>query len=81
MKNMRIFIELKQSIEARCSEVTQLIRVQTKAAVGQAEELMKKLEQEIAELRKRDAELEEISHQDDLINVHQVAALRYTHII
>lgn len=75
---MRIFTELKESIEARCSEVTRLIRVQRKAAVSRAEELMKQLEQEIAELRKRDAELEEISHIEDPIHFLQVTALGRT---
>ncbi|XP_051756813.1 tripartite motif-containing protein 16-like protein [Ctenopharyngodon idella] len=62
----RIFTELIRSIERRCSEVTQLIKDQEKAAVSQAEEFLKQLEQEIANLRRRDAELQEISHAEDI---------------
>ncbi|MCJ8731214.1 hypothetical protein PDJAM_G00196820 [Pangasius djambal] len=63
----RIFTELIRSIERRCSELTVLIRAQEKAAVSRAEEVMKQLEQEIAELQRRDAELEELSHTEDPI--------------
>ncbi|KAI1888823.1 hypothetical protein AGOR_G00172720 [Albula goreensis] len=54
----RIFTELICSIERRRSEVKELIRDQEKAAVSRAEGLLERLEQEIAELRRRDAELE-----------------------
>ncbi|XP_063048461.1 tripartite motif-containing protein 16-like protein [Engraulis encrasicolus] len=56
-----IFAEMIHSIKRRCSEVTKLIRDKEKADVTQAEELMETLEQEIAELKKRDAELEHLS--------------------
>ncbi|XP_053089691.1 tripartite motif-containing protein 16-like [Pangasianodon hypophthalmus] len=62
----RIFTDLIKSIERRRSEVTRLIRAQEKAAVGRAEEVMKQLEQEIAELKKRDAEMERLSHTDPI---------------
>ncbi|XP_076125673.1 E3 ubiquitin/ISG15 ligase TRIM25-like isoform X2 [Alosa pseudoharengus] len=64
----RIFTEMIRSIERRRSEVTELIRAQEKAEVSQAEGLLKQLEQEIAELRRRDAELEQLSHTDDHIH-------------
>ncbi|KAG9329940.1 hypothetical protein JZ751_028511, partial [Albula glossodonta] len=54
----RIFTELIRSIERRCSEVKELIRDQKKAA-------------EIAELRRRDAELEQLSHTEDHIHFLQ----------
>ncbi|XP_073704442.1 E3 ubiquitin/ISG15 ligase TRIM25-like [Garra rufa] len=60
----RIFTELIRSIERSRSEVTQLIRDQEKVAVSQAEERLKQLEQEIEDLRRRDAELEQLSHTD-----------------
>ncbi|XP_053089400.1 E3 ubiquitin/ISG15 ligase TRIM25-like [Pangasianodon hypophthalmus] len=63
----RIFTELIKSIERRCSELTALIRAQEKAAVSRAEEVMKQMEQEIAELQRRDAEMEELSHTEDHI--------------
>ncbi|XP_072543300.1 E3 ubiquitin/ISG15 ligase TRIM25-like [Salminus brasiliensis] len=63
----RIFTELIRSIERRRSEVTELIRAQEKAAVMRAEEGLMRLEQEIAELRRRRADLEQLSQTDDTI--------------
>ncbi|XP_051554038.1 tripartite motif-containing protein 29-like [Myxocyprinus asiaticus] len=67
----RIFTELIRFIERSCSEVTQLIRHQEKAAVSRAEGLLERLEQEIADLRRRDAELEQLSHTEDHIQFLQ----------
>ncbi|XP_061095189.1 tripartite motif-containing protein 16-like [Conger conger] len=67
----RIFIEMIRSIERRCSEVKELIRDQEKAEVSRAEGLLERLEQEIAELRRRDAELEQLSHTEDHIHFLQ----------
>ncbi|KAK9980034.1 hypothetical protein ABG768_013433 [Culter alburnus] len=67
----RIFTELIHSIERSRSEVTQLIRDQEKAAVSRAEEQLEQLEQEIDDLRRRDAELEQLeqlSHTDHHIH-------------
>ncbi|XP_051994439.1 E3 ubiquitin/ISG15 ligase TRIM25-like [Xyrauchen texanus] len=66
-----IFTEFISSIERRRSEVTQLIRDQEKAAVSRAEELLKQLEQEIDDLRRRDAEFQRLSYSNDDINVLQ----------
>ncbi|XP_051556926.1 tripartite motif-containing protein 16-like protein [Myxocyprinus asiaticus] len=67
----RIFTELIRSIERSRSEVTQLIRDREKAAVSQAEGLLERLEQEIADLRRRDAELEELAHTEDHVHFLQ----------
>ncbi|MBN3315087.1 TRI16 protein, partial [Atractosteus spatula] len=67
----RIFTELIRSIERTRSELTQLIRAQERAAVSQAEGLLERLEQEIAELRRRDAELSQLSHTEDHIHFLQ----------
>uniref|UniRef100_A0A3P8XBX2 Uncharacterized protein n=1 Tax=Esox lucius TaxID=8010 RepID=A0A3P8XBX2_ESOLU len=64
----KIFTELIRSIERRCSELKDLIRAQEKTQVSQAEGLLEKLKQEIAELRKRSTELEQISHIEDHIH-------------
>ncbi|XP_061079317.1 tripartite motif-containing protein 16-like [Conger conger] len=69
--NERIFTELIRSIERRRSEVKELIRDQEKAEVSRAEGLLERLEQEIAELRRRDAELEQISRTEDHIHFLQ----------
>ncbi|XP_036389928.1 tripartite motif-containing protein 16-like isoform X2 [Megalops cyprinoides] len=66
-----IFTELIRSIKRRRSEVKQLIRDQEKAAVSGAGRLLEQLEQEIAELRRRDAEMEQLSHTEDHIHFLQ----------
>ncbi|KAK9978159.1 hypothetical protein ABG768_019925 [Culter alburnus] len=67
----RIFTELIRSIERSRSEVTQLIRDQEEAAVSRAEGRLERLEQEINDLRRRDAELEQLSHTHDHIHFLQ----------
>nr|XP_021324407.1 tripartite motif-containing protein 16 [Danio rerio] len=67
----RIFTELIFSIERSCSEVTQLIRDQEKAAVSGAEGRLEQLEQEIDDLRRRDTELEQLSCTDNDIHFLQ----------
>ncbi|XP_038838204.1 E3 ubiquitin/ISG15 ligase TRIM25-like [Salvelinus namaycush] len=67
----QIFTELIRSIERRSSEVKELIRAQEKAQVSQAEGLLEQLKQEIAELRKRSTELEQLSDTEDHIHFLQ----------
>ncbi|XP_063051934.1 tripartite motif-containing protein 16-like [Engraulis encrasicolus] len=63
----RMFAEMIRSVERRCSEVTELIRAQEKAEVSRAEGLLKRLEQEIAELKRTDAEMKQLSQTQDPI--------------
>ncbi|MGH0164186.1 UNVERIFIED_CONTAM: hypothetical protein FKN15_051273 [Acipenser sinensis] len=70
-ESKKIFTELIQSIEKIHTEVIELIGANVKAAVNQAEGLRKKLEQEIAELRKRNAELKQLSETEDHIHFLQ----------
>ncbi|KAL1005107.1 hypothetical protein UPYG_G00054590 [Umbra pygmaea] len=67
----RIFTELIRSIERRHSELKEKIRAQEKAEVSRAEGLLEKLEQEVSELRRRDVELEKLSHTEDHIQFLQ----------
>ncbi|XP_067248775.1 tripartite motif-containing protein 16-like isoform X1 [Chanodichthys erythropterus] len=67
----RIFTELIRSIERSRSEVTQWIRDQEKTAVSQAEGRLEQLEQEINDLRRRDAELEQLLNTQDHIHFLQ----------
>ncbi|XP_073702953.1 tripartite motif-containing protein 16-like [Garra rufa] len=67
----RIFTELIRSIERSRSELIRLIRDQEKQAVSRAEERLERLEQEINDLRRRDAELEQLSHTQDHIQFLQ----------
>ncbi|KAL0150627.1 hypothetical protein M9458_054044 [Cirrhinus mrigala] len=67
----RIFTELIRSIERSRSELIRLIRDQEKRAVSRAEGRLERLEQEINDLRRRDAELEQLSHTQDHIQFLQ----------
>ncbi|XP_056599426.1 tripartite motif-containing protein 16-like protein [Triplophysa dalaica] len=67
----RIFTELIRSIKSRSSEVIQLIRDQEKTAVSRAEGLLKELEQEIEDLRRRHDEMEQLSHTEHHISFLQ----------
>ncbi|XP_016150239.1 uncharacterized protein [Sinocyclocheilus grahami] len=73
----RIFIELIRSIERSRSKVMQMIREQEKAALGRVEGLIYRLEQKIDELKRRDAELEQLSHTNDHILFLKVTHLKY----
>ncbi|XP_048012904.1 tripartite motif-containing protein 16-like [Megalobrama amblycephala] len=67
----RIFTELIRSIQRSHSEATLRIREQEKTAVSQAEGQLERLEQEINDLRRRDTELEQLSHTQDHIHFLQ----------
>ncbi|XP_026139216.1 E3 ubiquitin/ISG15 ligase TRIM25-like [Carassius auratus] len=68
----KIFTELIRSGMRGHSELIRLIRDQEKTAVSRAEERLERLEQEINDLRRRDAELEQLSHTQDHIQFLQV---------
>ncbi|XP_029521569.2 E3 ubiquitin-protein ligase TRIM65-like [Oncorhynchus nerka] len=63
-----VFAELIRSIERRRCEVKELISAHQRAAVSQAEGLLVRMEQEIAELKRRDKELEQLAQTED--NIH-----------
>ncbi|XP_039662941.1 tripartite motif-containing protein 16-like [Perca fluviatilis] len=62
----KIFTELIRLLEKRSSDVKQQVRSQQKREVSRVKELQEKLEQEITELKRRDAELKKLSHTEDL---------------
>ncbi|XP_029930130.1 tripartite motif-containing protein 16-like [Myripristis murdjan] len=64
----KIFTELITLIDKRRSDVKQQIRSQQREEVSRAEEVQEKLKQEIVELRRKDAELEQLSHTEDHIH-------------
>ncbi|XP_051984013.1 tripartite motif-containing protein 16-like isoform X1 [Xyrauchen texanus] len=74
----RIFTEMIRSIERSRSEVTQLIRDQEKAAVSRTEGDLERLEQEIADLKRRDAEMEQLSHTED--HIHFLKSFQSLHV-
>ncbi|XP_071766831.2 tripartite motif-containing protein 16-like [Centroberyx gerrardi] len=71
-----IFTELVRYIEKISSDVKEQIRSQQKSKVCQAREFWEKLKQEIIELRRKDAELEQLPHTED----HTHFLQRYTSI-
>ncbi|XP_071346342.1 tripartite motif-containing protein 16-like [Trachinotus anak] len=61
----KIFKELIRLMEKRSSDVKQQIRSQQETEVSRVKELQEKLEQEITELKRKDAELKQLSHTED----------------
>ncbi|XP_059201386.1 tripartite motif-containing protein 16-like [Centropristis striata] len=61
----KIFSELIRLLEKRSSEVKQQVRSQQDTQVSRVKELEEKLQQEIAELKRKDAELKKLSHTED----------------
>ncbi|XP_056248328.1 tripartite motif-containing protein 16-like [Seriola aureovittata] len=61
----KTFTELIRLMEKRRSDVKQQIRSQQETEAGRVKELQEKLQQEIAELKRKDAELKQLSHTED----------------
>ncbi|XP_043972080.1 tripartite motif-containing protein 16-like [Gambusia affinis] len=61
----KIFTELIRLLQKRSSEVKQQIRSQQETEVSRVKDVQEKLEQEITELKRKDAELEQLSHTED----------------
>ncbi|XP_028458251.1 tripartite motif-containing protein 16-like [Perca flavescens] len=61
----KIFTELIRLLEKRSSDVKQQVRSQQKREESRVRELQEKLEQEITELKRKDAELKKLSHTED----------------
>ncbi|XP_065326261.1 E3 ubiquitin/ISG15 ligase TRIM25-like [Pelmatolapia mariae] len=76
----KMFTELIRLIQKRSSDVKQQVRSQQETEVSRVKELQEKLEQEIAELKRKDGELEQLSHTEDhnqfLHNYPSLSALR-----
>ncbi|XP_039670727.1 E3 ubiquitin/ISG15 ligase TRIM25-like isoform X2 [Perca fluviatilis] len=67
----RVFSKLIRSIEKQSSEVKEVMRVQERAAVSQAEELLEKIQRDVTELRRTGAELEKLSGTENHIHFLQ----------
>ncbi|XP_046692127.1 tripartite motif-containing protein 5 [Silurus meridionalis] len=68
----RMFRELIQSIEKKCSEVTNQIRAQEDVQQNHTKEHMKHVKQELAELKSKKEELEQLSQTKDNILYFQI---------
>ncbi|XP_036002666.1 tripartite motif-containing protein 16-like [Fundulus heteroclitus] len=75
----KIFTEMIRLIQKRRSDVKQQIRSQQETEVSRVKELQEKLEQEITELKRKDAELKQLSDTEDhsqfLLNYPSLSAL------
>ncbi|XP_034545809.1 tripartite motif-containing protein 16-like [Notolabrus celidotus] len=60
-----MFTQLIRLMEERRSDVRQRVRSQQETEVSRVRELQEKLEQEITELKRRDAELQKLAHTED----------------
>ncbi|XP_060907447.1 tripartite motif-containing protein 16-like [Labrus mixtus] len=61
----KMFTELIRLMKKRRSDVKQQVRSQQQTEVSRVRELQEKLEQEITELKRRDAEMKKLSHTQD----------------
>ncbi|KAF5890725.1 E3 ubiquitin-protein ligase TRIM39-like isoform X1, partial [Clarias magur] len=67
-----IFSALLRCIERNQAELLRVMEEKQKAAERQAEEFIKDLEQEITELKRRNTELEQLSHTEDHLHLLQI---------
>ncbi|XP_017542221.1 E3 ubiquitin-protein ligase TRIM39-like isoform X2 [Pygocentrus nattereri] len=70
--SVEVFRALLRCIERSQTELLEVMEEKQKAAERQAEEFIKELEQEITELKRRDTELEQLSHTEDHLHLLQV---------
>ncbi|KAL7875501.1 hypothetical protein AOLI_G00104640 [Acnodon oligacanthus] len=70
--SVEVFRALLRCIERSQAELLEVMEEKQKAAERQAEEFIKELEQEITELKRRDTELEQLSHTEDHLHLLQV---------
>lgn len=68
----KIFTRLQRSVERKHLEVKELIRGEERTALGQTEKLLERLNQQIVEHRRGEAELEALSNTEDHIYFLQV---------
>ncbi|XP_060782254.1 E3 ubiquitin-protein ligase TRIM39-like isoform X2 [Neoarius graeffei] len=70
--SVKVFSALMRCIERSQTELLMVMEEKQKAAEMQAEEFIKELEQEITELKRRNTELEQISHTEDHLHLLQI---------
>ncbi|ROL50350.1 E3 ubiquitin-protein ligase TRIM21 [Anabarilius grahami] len=76
--SVEIFTDLIRSIERCQSEQLKMMEEQQRAAEKQAEDLIKELQQEISALKRRNTELEQLSHTDDHLHLIQMNSSLYS---
>uniref|UniRef100_A0A671VMC2 E3 ubiquitin/ISG15 ligase TRIM25-like n=1 Tax=Sparus aurata TaxID=8175 RepID=A0A671VMC2_SPAAU len=63
--SLKIFTKLIRLMEKRCFDLKKQVRSQQETEISRVKELQEKLEQEITELKRKDAELKKLSHTED----------------
>ncbi|XP_067301577.1 E3 ubiquitin-protein ligase TRIM39-like isoform X2 [Pseudorasbora parva] len=76
--SVELFTDLIRSIERCQSELMEMMEEQQKAAEKRAEDLIEELEQEITELKRRNTEIEQLSHTDDHLHLIQMNSSLYS---
>ncbi|XP_055793672.1 E3 ubiquitin-protein ligase TRIM39-like [Salvelinus fontinalis] len=69
--SVQVFTALVRSMERSQAELIEVIEEKQKTAERQAEGLIKELEQEITELKRRSTEVEQLSHTEDHLHLLQ----------
>ncbi|XP_030635172.1 zinc-binding protein A33-like [Chanos chanos] len=69
---VRIFTALMRSTERAQAKLLEEMEGKQKTAEKEAEGVIKELEQEISDLKRRDTELEQLSHAEDLLHLLQI---------
>lgn len=67
----RVFSKLIRSIEKQSGELKERMRSQERAAVGQAEEQLERVQRELSELRKNHSDLERLTSTEDHVHFIQ----------
>uniref|UniRef100_A0A3B4DUU5 E3 ubiquitin-protein ligase TRIM39-like n=1 Tax=Pygocentrus nattereri TaxID=42514 RepID=A0A3B4DUU5_PYGNA len=70
--SVKLFTALIRSIERSQAELLKVMEEKQKAAEKQADDFIKELEQEITKLKRRDTELEQLSHTEDHLHLLQI---------
>nr|XP_055074617.1 E3 ubiquitin-protein ligase TRIM39-like [Misgurnus anguillicaudatus] len=70
--SVELFSDLIRSIEKCQTELLEMMEDKQKADEKQDEDLIKDLEQEITELKRRDSELEKITHSENYLHLIQI---------
>ncbi|XP_066536458.1 E3 ubiquitin-protein ligase TRIM39-like [Hoplias malabaricus] len=70
--SLEVFRSLVHCIERSQAELLNVMEEKQRAAERQAEDFIKELEQEIVELKKRDIELEQLSHTEDHLHLLRI---------
>lgn len=73
-QSVRVFSMLMESIERSQAELLEVIEMNRRSAEHQAEGMIRELEQEVQELRKRSSTLENLLNGDDFVKCLKVSS-------